>query len=227
MLSLGLTVFGPGEARAGMPMASFSDIAAMRLEAISFFALVFLLSASAVWRIWNSLRKDFPRLPHLRFRAAIGLVTIWGLAFLLVLTMISGARELMTPGAWKKQGLTYQLAGDTTEVEKAAAAARDAERRHAIDRLRLALWTYARHHDGRFPATSTPVEIPDETWIVPDPAAMRYLYQPGLTADRGRSPLVYEPGVFGDERFVVLTSGEITRMSDEVLRAELAERSSK
>ena len=206
-----------------MPMASFSDVAAMRLEAISFFALVFLLSACAVRLIWNSLRKDFPRLPHLRFSAAIGLVTIWGLAFLLILTMISGARELMTPGAWKKQGFTYQLVDDTV-AERAAAAAREAERRHAIDRLRLALWTYARHHDGRFPATGTPAEIPDETWIVPEPARMRYVYQGGLTADRGKSPLVYEPAIFGDDRFVVLTSGEIVRMSEEALRAALAEK---
>jgi hypothetical protein len=32
--------------------------------------------------------------------------------FLLVLTMISGARELMTPGAWEKKGFTYQLVRD-------------------------------------------------------------------------------------------------------------------
>jgi hypothetical protein len=36
-------------------------------------------------------------------------VTLWGLLFLLILTMISGARELMTPGAWEKHGSTYEL----------------------------------------------------------------------------------------------------------------------
>jgi hypothetical protein len=36
-------------------------------------------------------------------------VTLWGLLFLLILTMISGARELMTPGAWEKHGSTYRL----------------------------------------------------------------------------------------------------------------------
>ena len=34
---------------------------------------------------------------------------VWGSLFVLVLTMISGARELMTPGAWKKDGITYVL----------------------------------------------------------------------------------------------------------------------
>ena len=28
------------------------------------------------------------------------------------------------------------------------------------DRLRAALWTYARHHDGKFPADDSPAEIP-------------------------------------------------------------------
>jgi hypothetical protein len=54
-------------ARAGMPMATLSEIASMRLEAISFFLIVFLMSSGLVWKIWNSARKDFPRLPHLSY----------------------------------------------------------------------------------------------------------------------------------------------------------------
>lgn len=42
----------------------------------------------------------------------MGLVVLWGLLFIVVLAMISGARELMTPGAWEKQGATYRLAGE-------------------------------------------------------------------------------------------------------------------
>ncbi len=37
------------------------------------------------------------------------MVVLWGLLFTVVLAMISGARELMTPGAWEKQGATYRL----------------------------------------------------------------------------------------------------------------------
>ena len=37
-----------------------------------------------------------------------------GLLFYVVLTMISGARELLTPGVWEKQGTGYRLRGDPT-----------------------------------------------------------------------------------------------------------------
>jgi hypothetical protein len=43
------------------------------------------------------------------FGRAVAGVFLWGLLFIIVLTMISGARELMTPGAWEKQGVTYRL----------------------------------------------------------------------------------------------------------------------
>jgi hypothetical protein len=184
--------------------------------------LCFLVSSALVWKIWNSARNDFPRLPYLTYRRATGLVALWGLLFLLVLTMISGARELMTPGAWHKQGLTYKLTEDD-DAAKAAARQLDRERRQALDRLRTALWTYARHHDGKFPANSSPPEIPEETWVVPDPSAMRFLYTKGLTADKGKTPLAYEPGIFGKDRFILLSNGEIVRMSEEDLRAAMPE----
>ena len=106
---------------------TFSDIARMRLSTISFFAVLFLLCSLAVRWIWNSLRKDFPRLPYLSFRRAVSLIALWGLLFLLVLTMISGARELLTPGAWKKDGLTYKLK-DELEPAQAEASRRLPER---------------------------------------------------------------------------------------------------
>jgi hypothetical protein len=210
-------MLGPAKfALAGMPTVLLNDLVRMRLQAISFFLLCFLLSSWGVQRIWNAARHDFPRLPRLSFARANGLVALWGLLFVLVLTMISGARELMTPGAWKKEGITYKLADDVPTVDPAAEQ-REMRRRHALDRLRAALWTYARHHDGRFPPNATPPEIPEDTWRVPDPSEMRYLYRPGLVADRDALPLAYEPGIFGHERFVLLTSGEIVRMDDQKL----------
>jgi hypothetical protein len=210
-------------AHAGMPMVTISDIAQMRLEAISFFLGCFLVSSALVWKIWNAARNDFPRLPYLTYWRATGLVALWGLLFLLVLTMISGARELMTPGAWHKQGFTYKLV-ENDAVAKAAASQHDQVRRQALDRLRAALWTYARHHDGKFPASSAPPEIPDETWLVPEPSGMRFFYNGGLIADQGRKPLAYEPGIFGKERFVLFSSGEIARLSEDELCATLPER---
>ncbi len=79
----------PSVAHAGMPSVTFSDIAALRLEAISFFLFCFLVCSWLVQRIWNAARVDFPRLPHLSYKRAIGLVALWGLLFLLVLSMIS------------------------------------------------------------------------------------------------------------------------------------------
>ncbi len=219
-------MLGPARAAlAGMPTVMLDDLARMRIQTISFFLLCFLLSSWGIQRIWNAARRDFPRLPHLSYARANGLVALWGLLFVLVLTMISGARELMTPGAWKKQGYTYKLAEDASAVDPAASRHQmEMERRRALDGLRAALWTYARHHDGRFPPNSSPPEIPDDAWLVPDPSAMRYLYTPGLVADRGAAPLAYEPAIFEGDRFVLLTSGAIVRMTEDALRTALDRR---
>jgi hypothetical protein len=99
------------EILAGMPTFTLTDLARMRIDAISFFLLVLLLSAWGVQRLWNALAKDFVRLPTMSYKRALGVITLWGFLFVLVLTMISGARELLTPGAWEKNGATYKLKG--------------------------------------------------------------------------------------------------------------------
>jgi hypothetical protein len=88
---------------------TLTNIAKARIDAVSFFAVGLFGIAWAIRTVWNSLAKDFPRLPRISYWRSLGLMGLWGLLFLLVLTMISGARELMTPGAWKKNGITYQL----------------------------------------------------------------------------------------------------------------------
>src|SRR5262249_55804861 len=143
---------------------------------------------------------------------------LWGLLFLLVLTMISGARELMTPGAWEKQGLTYRLPGQ----EQPAATPDDFDRRREqkLATLRTALWRYAEAHGGDFPPDRSAADIAPETWQVPDPSGIRYLYVGGLAAGRGMTPLAYEPEVFGPRRLVLLTNGDIRSLeTDEILRA--------
>lgn len=99
-------------AEAGMPSPpTLSEMAQMRLEAISFFIVIALLSALIIQKLWNYLRNDFTRLPLLTYRKSLALVVLWGLAFFIVLVMISGARELMTPGAWERDGKLYKLTG--------------------------------------------------------------------------------------------------------------------
>ncbi len=209
-------------ARAGMPSVTLSDVARMRVQTISFFLAVLLLSAWLVKGLWNSLRKDFTSLPRLTYGKALSVVVLWGLLFVLVLTMISGARELMTPGAWEKQGLTYKLAqAPATPPEENDP---DGSRRKQIEALRTVLWEYAQTHEGRFPASATENEIPAERWLAPGSAKLRYLYAGGLTADRGRSTLAYEPGAYGARRLVLLTDGSIAAMSlDEIVAALNAE----
>ena len=168
------------------------------LQTISFFLVVFLVCSWVVrWHLELG-PKRFPlaSVPH--FSPSGWLVALWGLLFLLILTMISGARELMTPGAWKKEGFTYKLKDDD-EPAKAVVIEREAERRAALDRLRPPSGRTPGTTTDAFPPGDSPPEIPEEAWRVPDPSAMKYRYTPGLTADQGSVPLAYEPGIFGTE----------------------------
>jgi hypothetical protein len=111
----------PNFAWAGMPtplpidvprILRVNDTALERLQVISFFLVTFLVCSAIVMLLWNYVQRDFPRLPRLSFGKAAAGVFLWGMLFIVVLTMISGARELMTPGAWKKEGVTYRLADE-------------------------------------------------------------------------------------------------------------------
>ncbi len=107
--SAGMPGVLPGSWTAENPDMAATDsesvgVAPMRPQAISFFVAGFLLSAWLVMRLWNAVRRDFPALPSMTYPRSPGVLTLWGLAFIVVLTMISGARELMTPGAWRQQG---------------------------------------------------------------------------------------------------------------------------
>jgi hypothetical protein len=101
-----------GGAIAGMPVFSLSDVAVLRLSTISFFVALILVAAWCVRFLWNYLRRDFPALPRLDYKRSLALVLLLGLCFNIVLLMISGTRELMTPGAWEKHGAIYQLKPD-------------------------------------------------------------------------------------------------------------------
>jgi len=213
-----LALCTPSVALAGMPSVNLTDLARMRVQTLSFFLASLLVSAWFVKLLWNYLQRDFLALPRLSYGKALGVVVLWGLLFVLVLTMISGARELMTPGAWERQGLTYRLA--RTADTPLADTPEERERRRTLERRREALWSYAQSHDGRFPAQDFATEIPAELWLTPESPRLRYLYVAGQHADRDANPLVYEPGIYGERRLVLLTNGTIKAMVlDEVLQA--------
>lgn len=216
-----------GPAWAGMPSITLSDIARARVQSISFFLLVFVLCALAIQFIWNRLRSDFSNLPRLSFFKALGVMALWGSLFVLVLTMISGARELMTPGAWKKDGLTYTPADAPGASDSPASDFREAERQLALERLRVLLWSYAEAHDGRFPVDQDDAAIPESAWRVPDSSGMRYLYLNDQRIDAGQGhPLAFEPGLFDAPRFVLLTNGAIQAMPADQIARELKARAS-
>jgi hypothetical protein len=214
LFATALLLCHPATAFAGMPSPHLTDIGRLRLEGISFFLFGFLLSALFIKLLWNYLRKDFTRLPRLSYPKALGVVALWGLLFVLVLTMISGARELMTPGAWQKSGLTYRLKqGETIPTQPS-----DEERRQGLDKLRLALWVSAKTRDGRFPESPTSTDFPADLWLLPGSSGLRYIYVAGLKVDQGRKPLAYEPEVDGPQRWVLFANGDIQRIDFEQLK---------
>ena len=93
-----------------------TEITAHRLQAISFFAVGLVICSFAVQQLWNVIAANSVWLPKLSFGKAFVLILLWGSLFVIVLTMISGARELLTPGAWKQEGMIYKL--NTTDAEQ-------------------------------------------------------------------------------------------------------------
>jgi hypothetical protein len=217
IVAVGSMLLAPSLVQAGMPSLRLTDMAEMRLQSISFFLFGFLLCAGLIKLLWNWLRKDFAALPRLSYPKALGVVALWGLLFVLVLTMISGARELMTPGAWEKAGLTYKL----SQKPGLSEASDELARHKGLDRLRVALWVYARSHGGRFPESIGVSEIPTDCWQLPGPSGLTYLYAGGgQMADQGKAPVAYEPELVGSQSLVLWSNGEI-RLAEwqELMRA--------
>ena len=203
----------PLTARAGMTMPAFTDIAQARLQVLSFFLILYLALAFIYQRIWNSLAKEFQKLPQIRYRGALGALIVCGLFIYVVLTMISGARELMTPGAWARSGIHYTI----RDPERDPKPWLETARRESLERLRAALRHYAQQHGGAFPTSREQEDFPAQEWNSIDPNGMRLVYMPGSKPDIGQDVLAYEPGSFGATRFVLLSDGEIVQMAEQDL----------
>jgi hypothetical protein len=178
------------------------------LEDISFFLVLLALCTLGVRFLWNVLQRDFPKIPRLTFGKALCLTALISLGMMLVLSMISGARELLTPGAWRKQGHEYRLndpAGDPI-------------RKTCLEDLRAALMTYAQMHDGHFPAHDYVPEIPEKIWQSPDRGGTRYIYLGGQNTSSGTNLIACEPLNFGDKRYALFANGEIRKLSTTEIR---------
>jgi len=221
LTALGGLLVSAAEVRAGMPsplptdddlvkVFHLTETAGQRLQVISFFLLGLLLCAAAVKLLWNSVRRDVPRLPRLTFVRALAGVILWGLLFVIVLTMIAGARELMTPGAWKKQGWTYKLAdGNPADPDPATL------RRRQLERLGTALLHFAATHQGSFPDDRERVTIPADLWNVPESAGLRFVYVPGRSAAKPEALVAYEPEPGAGGRLILRADGSVATVSEE------------
>ena len=198
-------------ARAGMTVYDLNDVVRLRLEDISFFAVLLLLCALGIRFLWNYVAKDLPRVPRLTYTKALCLTGLLSLLMLLVLSMISGARELLTPGAWRRQGTEYRLTDSTSEPL----------RRQSLEALRSVLHFYAQSHNGKFPAHDFVPDIPENIWQTPDSVGTRYLYVGGLTLAAMTNIVACEPLNFGDERFVLFVNGEIKKLTTKEIRQRI------
>lgn len=198
-----------------------AEDAAPFLQAISFFLAIVLVSAWIVQGLWRLLRQDLTWLPVLNYRRSLGLVVLWGLLFIVVLTMIAGARELMTPGAWRTQGWTYKLA--SAKPDSYASEPKSNEQiRQALEKLRQALWHYAATHAGKFPAPDH-AAIDQSLWEIPGWPGQRFLYVAERHATSAGQLLVYSPELGDDERAVLMTNGMIGHMRAAEIHQDLAE----
>lgn len=203
-----------------MPSVDLTDLGRLRLNTISFFLAVMMVCALGVKGIWNSFATEFERLPALGFRKAFGLVCLWGMLFVVVLTMISGARELMTPGAWQKNGFTYSLEERTdAALPRAALTAQDTRRDH-LQSLWNHLSRFALANQGRFPSKRDAEVIPLENWSLPNLPTVRYQYLESQTADED-TILAFEPDVYGDGQIALMTTGDIRKVSPQEIRESL------
>lgn len=186
-------------AHAGMTVYGLRDIHRMRFEEISFFLALLVGCAFVLKLLWNHAGKGYPAVPRLKFLQAFCLALLLGCSMLLILAMISGIREVLTPEAWRHQGTSYRL----------NSPAQEPARRRGLEQLREVLFDYARTHGGKFPAHDYVPEIAGKLWESPDQLGSHYVYSGGLTTNDLDASLAIEPPGFGDRRFVLKVSGQI------------------
>ncbi|MGB0775944.1 MAG: hypothetical protein ACPGUY_08860, partial [Akkermansiaceae bacterium] len=217
ILLAALMVVSTASAQAGMSSIVLTDIAKARLESLSFFIAIYFLLAWGVKGLWNLLAKSFSWMPRINYRRALALMLVSGLFLYVILTMISGARELLTPGAWSKKGVGYELSSSSRTRGKGS----DKEgRKRAMENLKASLWRYAQSHDGKLPHGIFDKSFGLHHWELPDEPGY-YAYLAGQEIGGGNDVLVYEPSIMGEMRYVLLTDGSIEAWRAGKLREEL------
>jgi hypothetical protein len=133
------------------------------------------------------------------------LTFILGLGMSLVLSMISGARELFTPGAWQRNGITYKIAPTASDKEQLLYV-----RKKKLRHLQKALWLYADGNGQQLPVNTYSSTVAPELWRTVHPTGARYEYRAGdHTLGGPPRVLAFEPQVYEAERWVLYTDGRI------------------
>ncbi len=193
---------------AGMPSLSLNVPYVERMMAVSFFSVMIVGSSVLLLLGWNLFAGASEKLRKLRYGEALFLTVLWGLASIVVLTMISGARELMTPGAWQRNGSTHQL-----KAVEASPVVDDklASRREKIERLQLLLMQYALMHDGAYPKSTGESGFDDSVWIMSEVPIVRYEYFDREKFGERPVPLVSEKPIY-EEVLMIFVNGSIVEM---------------
>lgn len=191
-------------AEAGMPSLQLivTELGKRRLEEVSFFLIGFLVLTGICRWLWNGLTKDIPSWPRLSYRGALSLMLLWGLAMTVVLSLISGARELMTPAAWEPNGITHRLVTSKSNAPVDEFAAR----KQRLLLLKKALWDYAGSHDSHFPSDLK--ELDAEVTIADLATRLPYFLAPDVATATTRTVLISEPDIH-PRRLLLLTDGSI------------------
>lgn len=205
-----LAMAGAPSLRAGMTVYDLNDVVRLRLEDISFFAVLLFGSVLLIRFLWNVVARGVPGFPKLPYKQAFALTVIFSLGMMLVLTMISGARELLTPGAWRRQGSAYKLNAPENEEN----------RLRNIGALKAALFEYARRNNGKFPAHDWGGEIPQKIWEAEN-GGTHFIYLGGFSTNAGQIMIAAEPVVFGESRYVLMANGEITKLASPTISKAL------
>ncbi len=202
-----------------MPSISLTEVAEARLDAISLFLVAFALAAWILLKAWNRLARDFSWMPCLRYRGALAALVVSGLFVYTAMSLIAGARELMTPGAWVRTGSTHRIAYPERDPKPWL----ESGRRLALEHLRGLLWTHATAHEGTLPGNRSDGTIPESAWSGVHPASEPLAYVPGRRPGGGSAIVVYEPDAYGPVRFALQEDGVVVKLSPADLRKRLVE----
>jgi hypothetical protein len=211
-----LCLFLAAPAHAGMsfnPLTfDLNQAASYRAQALSFFLALSLVIAWLIKLLWNHLRNDFPKLPQLSYWRSLGLVLLWGLFIALIMSMTTAARSLTTPGAWERTGAQYKLTDPAQELRE--------KRRATLEGLKPALMAYADAHGNRFPHHTGEISLPSSAFQSAHPNRSSLIFIPlraRPSSPEMAMPLVYEPDIFNDDRFCLLTDGTIRQIDNSQL----------